>query len=190
MDTHRRFSVITSSLEEGTVGTLGGLGQILGNVNIKILGYTVDGKTTVVDENAKPYSIDGNIYRNSWLGLSVASPSGFHFTGFDLAWPQTTVVAIEGPEGQRVEVHNESASLPASATGRNKLLEAEGIIGPVQSRRIGGRMVTFAQGKEAAGMILQDSGNVWLVKTTGIHAIALLEQVASSIQLGPDRSPR
>jgi hypothetical protein len=56
-----------------------------------------------VDEHARPYSIEGNIYRNPWIGLSVAKPTGFRFTGFDLAWPQTTVIAMEGPGGQRAE---------------------------------------------------------------------------------------
>jgi hypothetical protein len=177
-----RFSVFTSSLEEGTVGILGGLGQVLGNVDIKILEYTVGGKTTVVDENAKPYSIEGNTYRNPWLGLSVAAPSGFHFTEFDLAWPQTTVVAMEGPEGLRVEIHNESASLPTSSTERNKLLQAEGIAGRARSRRIAGHAVLFAESKQIAGMILENRGNVWVVKATGTNAAALLDQVLSSMR--------
>lgn len=185
-----RFSVFTSSLEEGTVGTLGGLGQVLGNVDIKILEYTVDGKNTVVDENAKPYSIEGNTYRNPWIGLSVAAPSGFHFTGFDLTWPQTTVVAMNGPEGQRIEIHNESASLPTSATDRNKLLRAEGITGPVHSRRVADHIVSFAETKQAAGMILEKGGNVWLVKATGVHATELLDEVVSAMRLGTELRPR
>ena len=179
-----RFSVFTGSLEGGTVGTLGGLGELLGNIDIKILEYTVGGRKTVVDENASPYSIEGNTYRNPWIGLSVVAPSGFHFTGFDLAWPQTTVVAMDGPESQRIEIHNESASLPTSASDRDKLLRKDGIVGPVSSRRIAGRMVAFAESKQAAGMILEQGGSVWLVKATGAHAMVLLDQVASSMRLG------
>jgi hypothetical protein len=178
-----RFSVFTGSLESGTVGTLGGLGQVLGNVDIKILEYTVDGRNAVVDVNAKPYSIDGNTYRNPWVGLTVAAPSGFHFTGFDLAWPQTTVVAMGGPGGQRVEIHNESASLPTSASDRDKLLQREGISGPVRSRRIGRQIVAFAESQQTAGMILEEGGSVWVVKATGAHARVLLDQVASSMRL-------
>jgi hypothetical protein len=181
-----RFSVFTSSLEDGTVGTLGGLAQVLGNVDIKILEYTIGGKRTVVDENAKPYSIEGNIYRNPWIGLRVAKPPGFHFTGFDLTWPQTTVIAMEGPRGQRVEIHNESASLPTSSLTRNKLLQDEGIGGSVRSQRISGHDVAVASGKKGSGMILENAGSIWLVKATGRHPGALLHQVASSMMLTTD----
>ena len=179
-----RFSVFTSSLEGGAAGTLGGLGQVLGNVDIQILEYTVDGTKTVVDENAKPYSIDGDTYRNPWIGLTVVAPSGFHFTGFDLAWPQTTVVAMEGPDGQRVEFHNESASLPTSAGDRDSLLQNEGVAGPVVARRIGGHSVMFAETPQAAGMLLEEAGSIWLVKASGAHPRELLDQVAPSMLIG------
>jgi hypothetical protein len=178
-----RFSVYTSSLEDGTVGTLGGLGQVLGNVDIKILEYTVGGRRTVVDEHARPYSIEGNIYRNPWIGLSVAKPTGFRFTGFDLAWPQTTVIAMEGPGGQRAEIHNESESLPTSSLGRNKLLQIEGISGPVRSQWMSGHVVAIAGDEKGSGMIIENAGSIWLVKATGPRSEVLLREVASSMKL-------
>jgi hypothetical protein len=89
---------------------------------------------------------------------------------------------MEGPEGLRVEIHNESASLPTSSTERNKLLQAEGIAGRARSRRIAGHAVLFAESKQIAGMILENRGNVWVVKATGTNAAALLDQVLSSMR--------
>jgi hypothetical protein len=177
-----RFSVYTSSLAEGTLGNLGGLGQVLGNVDIKILEYTVNGKTTVVPDDAKPYSIEGNVYRNPWLGLTITKPASFTFTGFDLAWPQTTVVAMQGANGQRIEIHDESASLPSSVNDRNKFLKAAGVEGQVTSRRIAGHNVEFAEEGQIAGVLLERRGTLWLIKATGPESRTLLIQVLSSMK--------
>ncbi len=179
-----RFSVYTSSLEEGTVGNLGGLGQILGNVDIKILEYEINGKTTVVPPDAKPYSVEGNTYRNPWLGLSVTKPNDFTFTGSDLSWPQTTVIAMQGPNGERIEIHDESASLPSSTGDRNKFLEAAGIKGHVGSLRLGRRHLPFAEQGQAAGVLLGGHGSVWLVKASGPDNHRILKQVVSSMKVG------
>lgn len=179
-----RFSVYTGSLEAGSVGNLGGLGQVLGNVDIKILEYTVNGKRTVIADDAKPYSIEGNVYRNPWLGLTVSKPASFAFTGFDLTWPQTTVVAMQGPSGQRIEIHDDSASLPTSVDDRNKSLEAAGIKGHVILQRIAGRNVAFAEDGQSAGVLLEGRGSLWLVKATGPDSRSLLLQVVSSMKWG------
>lgn len=175
-----RFSVYTSSLENG-IGTLGGLAQILGNVDVKILEYTVNGKRTVVSENATPYTIAGDVYRNPWLGISVTKPSDFAFTTFEVAWPQTTLVAMKGPDGRRIEIHDESTSLPVSEVDRNKVFHSEGINAPYSIRRIAGRDLPFAQDDKSAGVLLEGRGAVWMVKATGDHAPSLLDQVVPSI---------
>jgi len=64
-----RFSVFTSALEQGTLGGLGGIGQLFSNVDIKILQYTVAGRHVDVPENADSFTMNGDTYRNSWLGF-------------------------------------------------------------------------------------------------------------------------
>ena len=84
-----RVAVGSSSLYEGA-GSLtgGGASRILGRVGIRVLGYTgADGKSVEVPEDAKPYSIDGDVYRNPWLGLQLAKPKGFAFGRLDAVWP-------------------------------------------------------------------------------------------------------
>jgi hypothetical protein len=60
---------------------------------------------------------------------------------------------------------------------------AENAKGRARSRRIAGHAVLFAESKQIVGMILENRGNVWLVKATGMNAAALLDQVLSSMRL-------
>jgi hypothetical protein len=176
-----RFSVYTSSLDSGTLDGLGGLGQILGNVDIRILDYTVDGTTTAVPANAKPYSIAGNAYDNRWLGLSVRKPEGFAFAGLGAHWPQTMVVAMRAPDGREIEIHDESVSLPASTNDRNELFKSVGISAAPASRRIAGHDVLIAEARNVRAVLLEYRGTIWLVKATGAHMQALVDRVVGSM---------
>jgi len=143
----------------------------------------VEGRLVDVSEGAKPFTIANNTYRNPWLGFSVVKPSPFKFPRFDLAWPQTTVVAMEGPEKQRVEVENLSASLPTAEFDAEKYLRDAGIAGRRSKRVVAGHKVILLSSEHRAGTALIDHGNVWVFTTRGPEARKLLEQVVSSVVL-------
>lgn len=178
-----RFSVFTGSFEEGTVGNLGMLGEVMGNVDIKILEYTLNGKNTIVNEDAAPYTIAGDAYHNPWIGLSLTKPSNFRFTGYDLSWPQTTLIAIEGPAGECVEIHSESVSLPTAAEDKDKVFRSEGFNGSIHVRHISAYNGLFSANEKGAAMLIEHGGSMWLVKATAKQPVALLEQVVSSMKL-------
>ncbi|MGB6251555.1 MAG: transglutaminase-like domain-containing protein [Terriglobales bacterium] len=178
-----RFSFFTSALEEGTLAQVGSLGQLFGNVDITILEYTVGGRSIVVPEDAKPFTITDDTYRNPWLGFSIVKPSSFKFSGFDLVWPQTTVVAMDGPENQRVEVENLSASLPSAKFDGEKYLRDAGITGTQGTRALAGHRAIIVSSDQEAGTVLADQGNVWVFTAKGPCAKRLLEQVISSVVL-------
>ncbi|MGA7558499.1 MAG: transglutaminase-like domain-containing protein [Terriglobales bacterium] len=178
-----RFSFFTSALEEGTLAQVGSLGQLFGNVDITILEYTVGGRSIVVPEDAKPFTITDDTYRNPWLGFSIVKPSSFKFSGFDLVWPQTTVVAMDGPENQRVEVENLSASLPSAKFDGEKYLRDAGITGTQGTRALAGHRAIIVSSDQEAGTVLADQGNVWVFTAQGPCAKRLLEQVISSVVL-------
>lgn len=178
-----RFSFFTSALEEGTLAQVGSLGQLLGNVDIKILEYTVGGRSIVVPEDAKPFTITNDRYNNPWLGFSITKPSSFKFSGFDLVWPQTTVIAMDGPRQERVEVENLSASLPPAKFDGEKFLRDKGIAGTRSSRVLAGHHAITVSSDQGAGTALEDHGNVWVFTAKGPDATRLLEQVASSVVL-------
>ena len=159
----------------------GGLGQLFSNVDIKILQYTVAGRRVDVPENADPFMMNGDTYRNSWLGFSIQKPSSFKFTDFDVAWPQTAVVAMEGPKGQSLKVENLSASLPASEIDAAKILADKGIRGARDVVAVSGRKAIVEGSGENAGAVVADRGNVWVVTTSGPQAKELLERAISTV---------
>ena len=178
-----RFSLYSSSLEEGTLAGFGSFAQLMGHVDIKILQYTVAGKSVDVPEGASPFIIDRDTYRSPWLGFSVAKPSSFQFTESDLSWPQSTVIAMQGPQGQKVEVANLSASLPTAESDAAELLRSSGIKGRQHTMQIGGKTALAASSGQMAGVIMIDGGNVWKISATGPDASRLLETVSSTIAL-------
>ncbi len=178
-----RFSCFTGSLEENTISEMNSLAQLFGNVDVKILEYTVGGKHVRVPPDAKPFTVRGDTFTNSWLGVSVMKPRGFHYSAFDLAWPLTTVVVMEGPGGQRIELKNESASLPTGGSDTLKLIEDIGLRSHARRRVIGGRTVQFSHVRNQAVAVLGGKGSLWLVQASGPAAGRNLVQVVGSIKL-------
>ena len=178
-----RFSFFTSGLEEGTLVGIGSLGQLLGHADIKILQYTIAGKSVQVPEDAAPFVIQKDTYGNPWLGLSIAKPSSFQFAESDLTWPHTTVIAMTGPQGQKVEVANLSASMPTPEFDAEKHLRNEGITGQRSTMRIAGKEAVAVLSAQRAGAILIDQGNVWMFTASGSDASKLLNLVLSSVAI-------
>ena len=92
---------------------VGELAKLYGN-DVQALDYTIGGRKVIVPQDATPFTISGEIYRNPWLGLTVQKPQTFRFTQLDAVWPNTTVVAMEGPRQQVVKIQGHSASLPVA----------------------------------------------------------------------------
>jgi hypothetical protein len=178
-----RFSFFTSGLEEGTLAGVGSLGQLLGHADIKLLQYTVGGKRVDVPQDAAPFVIEKDTYRNPWIGLSITKPSSFQFAESDLAWPQTTVIAMTGPLGQKMEVANLSASMPTPEFDAEKHLRSEGISGARSTVRIAGKDAVAVSSAQKAGAILIDQGNVWMFAASGPDAGKLLNRVLSSVTI-------
>ncbi len=178
-----RFSVFDSSLEDGTLAGIASLGQLFGNVDISILEYTVAGKTVHVPPDAKAYTIQGNTYNNPWIGITVKKPDSYSFSGFDLKWPQTTLIAMDGPQKQRIEVHNLSVSLPTSPSDETKIFAEEEIAGDILKVRIGSYEGSMVSSPEKTALLLQEGGSVWMLTASGQNSKEDLLKVARTIRL-------
>ncbi|MBV9304194.1 MAG: transglutaminase domain-containing protein [Acidobacteriaceae bacterium] len=178
-----RFSFLTSSLEEGALAGLGSLQQLFGHVDIEILQYTVAGESIDVPKSAKPYTITNNMYCNPWLGLSLAKPASFRYSGLDLTWPENTVIAMDGPHQERIEVKSLATSLPTETLNEGKYLEDAGLTGARSYSKVSGHTAMTVSSEEKAGTVLVENGAVWLFTATGPQAPKLLEQVVSSVVL-------
>jgi hypothetical protein len=180
-----RFSFLTSSFQEGTIAQVGELAKLYGNVEVQVLDYTIDGRKVIVPQDARPFTISGDTYQNPWLGLTVKKPKEFRFTELDAVWPNSTVVAMEGPGQQVVDIQSRSATLPVDeGLGTEELLHDADITGKRSEREVAGHRVTLISSADSAGLVLKRGGNLFVIKAKGPNAVQLLLQVASSVRLG------
>jgi hypothetical protein len=89
-----RFSFVKSDLADGADSLSGPGLQMYGNVSVRVLEYTIGGKTVGVPQAARPFSIRGDEYRNPWLGLKLRKGPRGKFIETDKVYPNPTVVAI------------------------------------------------------------------------------------------------
>ena len=68
---------------EGTIAQVSELGKLYGDVDVPVLDYTIGGRKVIVPQDATPFTISGDTYRNPWLGLTVQKPQTFRFTQLD-----------------------------------------------------------------------------------------------------------
>ena len=138
-------------MREGTIAQVGELAKLYGNVDVQVLDYTIGGMK-VISLDATPFTISGDTYRNPWLGLTVQKPQTFRFTRLDAVWPNTTVVAMEGPRQQVVEIQSHSASLPVDEhSGEEKLLRDAKISGMRTEREVAGHRWTVISSVNTCG---------------------------------------
>jgi hypothetical protein len=177
-----RFSAFSSSLEEGISTQIGALMQLYGNLDIQILEYTLNGRRITVPEDAKAYAVESNTYRNPWLELTVVKPDSFSFTRLDSVWPDNTVVAMEGPQNQTVEIRKLSR-LPHDGIGPEQYLQQFGISGNQRSIEISGFGGIEMSSTEKAGLSFLNEDEAWLVIAKGKDAPSLLRRIASQMEL-------
>jgi hypothetical protein len=140
-------------LREGTIAQVGELAKLHRNVDVQVLDYTIGGRNVIVPQHATPFTISGDTYRSPWLGLTVQKPQTFRFTQLDAVWPNTTVVAMEGPRQQVVEIQSHSASLPVDEhSAEEKLLRDAKISGMRTEREVAGHRLTVISSVNTAGL--------------------------------------
>ena len=169
-------------MEEGISTGIGALARLYGNVDIQILEYTLKGRGATVPVDAPPYVTTDNTYRNQWLGLTVVKPDSFRFTRLDAVWPDCTVVAMEGPQHQTVEIQKLTYS-PKIGTEPAGYLSQTGISGVQRRIRVSDFPGLETSSPEDAALSFVDEDQVWIVRSKGAHAPSVLHQVASRMRL-------
>jgi hypothetical protein len=191
-----RVAVGSSSLYEGS-GSLtgGGASRILGRVGIRVLAYTgAEGKAVEVPEDAKPYSIEGEVYRNPWLGLRLAKPKGFAFGRLDAVWPDPALVELIGPGGSRAGL--QEGSYPpwakpeeAAAAGLRRVTDAA----ITRRETMGGRAVLISTAGEKAAAAILDGPLYWLLTSSGKNAAGVLSELLAGFrfdEMTPGEAPK
>lgn len=181
-----RFAFASSSLAEGT-GLLGGGGgalQLYGQIEARVLGYALEGGPRVaVAEDARPWSVTGDVYRNEGLGIELRKPAGSRFVKLDAVWPDKTLVGIEGTSGKvaletRARWPWEEAE--AAASRHLEPVVSEGRRGRIE---VAGRPAYIAEGPDRAAVAIPGPEVVWVLKAEGTDAGALVRQVAAGLRM-------
>jgi len=175
-----RFKFFAGSLENGLGAGIAAPQQMFGNVDIAILEYTVNGRRIVVDKTRKAFSVDGDVYRNPWLGFAIRKPQGFQFTALGEVWPSATVVGMSGPHGEQARLLQQSVAAGERARLPESYLEKLKITGQRARRQIGGRPAVKLSAPEKAGLAFIEGSTVWVLVAEGHNAPNLLDEVASS----------
>ncbi len=180
-----RIAVVRHSAELGAASGAREMLRLFGNASIRIEGYSLHGTWVTVPGGARPYTIDGDEYRNPWLGLSVRKPAGFTFVATDAFYPDATVVGLRGPRGGQIRVEQRSAAGPQTALP--SLLEGGGYRRQPGTRWIDGRAALRGAADGGAALVIGDGSDFWLLEARGVDALAALDAVAASVRL---RHPR
>jgi hypothetical protein len=183
-----RFHLAESTLADGAGSMLGSAQQVMGSIDLEVLAYRVaGGKTVDVPIGAKPYLVEGDAYRNPWLGLAVRKPAGFSFGRLDAVWPSTLLVEMKGPDGGRLELHEvpvEPWDEPAEAA-RGAMAKL-GVGGALRAEQAGGRAAWAASGADAAAVAIPEPGVVWVLKAEGKAALAAVEVAVRTLRFDGD----
>lgn len=181
-----RISFFTGSLEEGTISGLGSLAQMFGNVEITVLRFTVSGREVSVPPGSPAFTIRQNQYINSWLGVRIVKPESFRFVSAESVWPETTLIALEGPRTERLSLERIPHSAGKDAeTQALVYLKKNGISGERHMRRISGRrdfQIISSTGHKAA-LVALNSDETWVLKADAPNAEALLNGVGAKLRL-------
>jgi hypothetical protein len=152
------------------------------NLDIQILEYTLKGQRVTVPDGAPPYVTTDNTYRNQWLGLTVVKPDSFRFTRLDAVWPDHTIVAMEGPQHQTVEVQKHGYS-PRNGTEPTGYLRQIGISGVQKSIRVSDFPGLETSSPKDAALSFVDEDEVWIVRVKGAGAPSVLHEVGLRMTL-------
>lgn len=182
-----RIGLSATSFREGAASLAGGPArQLFGRTDIRILEYAgPDNKNVVVPPDAVPYAVDGDIYRNPWLGIMLTKPEGWKFVKLDAVWPDPAVVGLEGPGGMKAELQ-EAYLLPwktaEDAARLNLARVAPG--GKERLARIAGRSAIIWEKPGQSALAILDGTEAWLLVVTGKDAPAVLAMLASGFNFG------
>lgn len=144
----------------------------------------------------RPYTVEGDRYRNAGLGLEIVKPGDFRFADLDGVWPSPTLLSLVGPKGEKVSLEGlrirpgtvRSAQLDAALAASIP----EGDRGRLAISGAPGEATTLSTAKRAAaawtigsdGWLLRAEGAAGAERSEGGNAEALLRRAARWLRWG------
>jgi transglutaminase-like putative cysteine protease len=179
---------IAASTETGAGGTLTGVGalaQLYGKVEIRTLDYRLDGRS-IQTSSAPDHQIQGDTYRNRWLGLQVTRPAGFVFGDLGAHYPSNMVLSMKGPDGQ-VSVHQVTAITGQPLAGQ-VMTVLSGVpggarFGPPEPVVWDGKPAVRVSSPGSTTIAAMKGDQLWMVIAVGPNSGALLDQALPGVSI-------
>ena len=178
-----RIACARTSFAEGAGPLTSNLSRVFGNIQIEIMEFASSGasagSTVKVPGGAAPFTVEGDTYRNPWLGLDVHKPADFRFTKTDAVYPDSTVVAIDDPMGNRVSLGQYALPSSGQEEAARRVFGHLELAGKVQQEKIAGRAVFVVDEGTKAGLAFAGDADLWVLTGEGPHAGERLRKAAA-----------
>jgi hypothetical protein len=178
-----RIAIGQSSFAEGEGPLESALSRVFGNVQVIVVEFEAGGKLVKVPQGAEAFTIEGNTYRNPWLGLEVQKPAGFRFTKTDAVYPDSTVVAIEDPAGRPVCVRQLALPDATNTESMTQVFHRLEIGGKAEGEEIAGRQAFVAEEGAKAGLAFAAGADLWVLTAQGDHAGQRIRRAAAMLTI-------
>lgn len=175
-----RFFMVRSSLKTGSgKANIAGM-QLFGNIEVKIIEYSENGKTYTATE--KPYILKNDIYTNPGLRFNMKKLKDFEFSDLDLFFPENTILKQTNGSSEIVVGHWTYGTAEDARGSMRKLLtqtDNSKKPHPFKTERYEGVKIS-GPGQTVA--ILKDDSNAFFSLTaTGPNHRELLEKALDAI---------
>ncbi len=177
-----RIGVIHTALEQGSASGLAELAQMYGNERIRVLGYRLDGRDVTVPDNAASFTVDGDGYRNDWLGIGFRAPAGFAFAETDIMYPRSDIVVLRRADGATISLAQRSLH-PDEAGSLAKVLRGRGFDNQATAMTVSGRQALLASNDEATLAIWRDDSDLWSLRGEGRDVETAMRELLAGMTL-------
>lgn len=180
-----RIAIVRSSLAEGPGASLVAAQKFFGYVTVEVMQFSLKGRTFKIVQNQPLYEINGNRYWNPGLQLGLRAPNGFNFAELDAVWPNRTLLALKGPDGQVVRLLQEGW-FPSQDLGKYLLerLRKEVNGGSEIHIRVWGRKRPALVSAEKSALAILNGMDLFIIVADGRNSEQWLKEVASVLECG------
>lgn len=178
-----RIAIARSSLAEGPGGSLVAAQKFFGYVTVEVMEISLKGRTFKISQNQPLYEVKDNRYWNPGLQLGLRALDGFTFAELDRVWPDRTLLALKGPDGQAVRLFQEGW-FPAENLEKYLLdrLKKEVSGGRQIQLRVWGRKRPALVSAEKSALAILNGADLLVVVASGKNSEQLLAGVAAALE--------
>jgi len=171
-----RVGFAASSLQSGPLSLTGGAAtRLFGGVDIRIVSCGRDGRILEISESPTPFRVEGDTYFNPGLGFAWTKPDGFSFSGTGAVWPDSTIVILGAPGGERVTLRETTVAPWQDFAGAAKdQFSRRKISGRALQMMLGPHPGLWTEQPGLAVLVVDRRPDLWIITAEGRNAADIL----------------